>query len=242
MQNLDPLEDAEPGDVDSLLIDQPGGQTQRHNKDLFVKRGGVGVLGRPVAAIALYTLQTYAPAGGQGYRTSMRGGGPLTTLIAAGREQQPPRLWDLLWPNVSPGEAFDGALPAENVFPWLAATRTSEGDRATTQLQAHPLQAFWSMPRRIRLQFEPAGTRVCGLTGRWDEIVATTFRTKNRGVKYEGWLHPLSPFVKVKTTELPSSVKANPGCLSYRNWLGLVQEDLERGRHPAPHLPRQARP
>ena len=76
--------------IENLLIDAAGENTQKLNKDLFVKRGRADVLGRPAAAMALITLQGYAPSGGQGHRTSMRGGGPLTTLVeprANGREQ-----------------------------------------------------------------------------------------------------------------------------------------------------------
>ena len=58
MQDLDPLEDVEARGIESLLIDQPGDQTLRYNKDLFVKRGGIGLLGRPAAAMALYTTTT----------------------------------------------------------------------------------------------------------------------------------------------------------------------------------------
>lgn len=56
--------------IDQILIDAAGDQGARLNKDLFVKRGRVDALGRPAAAMALLTLQTYAPAGGQGHRTS----------------------------------------------------------------------------------------------------------------------------------------------------------------------------
>jgi CRISPR system Cascade subunit CasA len=58
-----------PGELDApetLLIEAPGGQTGRDNKTLFVKSGRADQLSRATAAIALYTLQTYAPAGGRG--------------------------------------------------------------------------------------------------------------------------------------------------------------------------------
>ncbi|MFP4679705.1 MAG: type I-E CRISPR-associated protein Cse1/CasA, partial [Chitinispirillaceae bacterium] len=33
------------------------------------------------AAVALFTLQTFAPSGGRGHRVGLRGGGPLTTIL-----------------------------------------------------------------------------------------------------------------------------------------------------------------
>ena len=71
---------------------------------LLVKRGGAPVLSRAAAAMALFTLQTYAPSGGAGHRTGFRGGGPLTTLALPGPPPgEPPTLWHLLWANVGPG-------------------------------------------------------------------------------------------------------------------------------------------
>jgi len=76
--------------VSSLLMEMPGAQTLKDNADHFVKRGGASLLSRKGAAIALLTLQTNAPSGGAGHRTSLRGGGPATTLIIPRREDAGP--------------------------------------------------------------------------------------------------------------------------------------------------------
>lgn len=103
-QDLYPAELKERNDVGALLIDAPGDKTSKLNKDLFIKRDGVSALCLPYAAAALVTLQTYAPTGGKGHRTSMRGGGPLTMLIAPRRTRGNgaplTTLWDLIWANV----------------------------------------------------------------------------------------------------------------------------------------------
>ena len=65
---------------DMLFIDSAGGNTAKNNADLMVRRGRYPRLDPALAAMALYTLQSQAPAGGAGNRTSMRGGGPLVTL------------------------------------------------------------------------------------------------------------------------------------------------------------------
>ena len=156
LQDLDPLEDAEEKGVAALLIDAPGAHTLRNNADLFVKRRGTPVLCRATAAMALYTLSAYAPSGGVGHRTSLRGGGPLTTLVVASHESYGATLWGRLWPNVetkeqigwrTAGAGVDDHLSA--IFPWLVPTRTSnprDGGRRTTPDDVHPLQVYWGMP------------------------------------------------------------------------------------------------
>jgi CRISPR system Cascade subunit CasA len=80
--------------IGALLIDIPGENTMQRNTDHFIKRGGVEKLCSVCTATTLFTLQTNAPAGGQGHRTGLRGGGPLTPLIMGDT------LWQTIWLNV----------------------------------------------------------------------------------------------------------------------------------------------
>jgi CRISPR system Cascade subunit CasA len=127
----------------------------------------------------LLTLQTYAPAGGAGHRTSLRGGGPLSTLVdprqeSSGRSLAHERpLWEKLWANVQTREALSGLPSAVAVssldaaFPWLRTTRVSNpkaGGGETPPTATHPLEAYFGLPRRIRLEFGDQGR--CDLTGR----------------------------------------------------------------------------
>ncbi len=207
--------------VEALLIDAPA--------EHVVKPGGIRVLSRRGAAIVLATLQTCAPAGGAGNRTSLRGGGPLTTLVVPGTtDGNPPALWHRLWANVP--EGF-GATPAEtlSVFPWLTSTRVS--DKAsktpiTTPLDVHKAQAFFGLPRRIRLKFEANPDRLpCDLTGDIDDVIVREYVTKPWGANYTGWgkEHPLSPSYKPTPTAaefLPVHLKTSR--VGYRQWLGFV--------------------
>ena len=89
--------------VQALLIDAPGEKTIKDNTDHFIKRDGVHGLCSSCAATALFTFQTNAPSGGQGHRTSLRGGGPLTTLIVLdpqGSEIEIETLWHNIWLNI----------------------------------------------------------------------------------------------------------------------------------------------
>ena len=248
MQDFDLLENAKTEAVSALLIETPGAQTLRNNADLFVKRGGGPVISRAATAMALFTLNAFAPAGGAGHRTSLRGGGPMTTLVCADRPGCGSTLWGRLWPNVETRTQLKARANDDHplddypkIFPWLKDTRVSNpkgGGRPTTPRDASPLQVYWGMPRRIRINFEDAAGRDCGLTGASDSVVAGSYRTKNYGTNYsEGFEHPLSPYYRQKpkdTVWLP--VHPKPGGLNYRLWPGLVVDDGNNMRRTAKAL------
>jgi CRISPR system Cascade subunit CasA len=236
-QDLEPL-NGEPNGVEALFIDAPGGNTLRENADHFVKRGRNAVLSRAGAAIALATLQTSAPLGGAGHRTSLRGGGPLTTLVVPGTSDwTEPTLWQRLWTNVPYGFAAD-AKNFTKVFPWLVPTRVSDkGGQATTSSDVHKAQAFFGMPRRIRLVFaENSEGRACDLLSIVDDVVVTGYVTRPWGTNYTGWsrAHPLSPYYKPKPADaefLPLHLQSSR--VGYRDWLGTVIDHQEGSRVPA---------
>ncbi len=228
--------------VEQLLCDAPGEQSIKLNKDLFFKRNLVPTMGLPGAAMALVTLQSYAPAGGQGHRVSLRGGGPLTTLVDPRPELETSRaselsLWRLLWANV-PTEELLGTLGGKMdgnpnlIFPWLAATNTSSGKspKRVFPSDAHPLQAFFGMPRRIRLAINPAPTQ-CAITGRDSSCSVTAFHMKNFGVSYEKWVHPLTPYYQSDQGFLPTH--GSPQGLGWRDWGALTLGYPDGTRLPA---------
>ena len=221
---------AEP--VERLLIEAPGDSTVKKNTDLLVRRGQVATLGRPAAAIALFTFQAWAPAGGAGNRTGLRGGGPLSTVVLPGAATT---LWRMLWANVPLGEPPD-AHDLPRIFPWLAPTTTSDGGRTVTPGQAHPLQAWWGMPRRIRLDFAEGDLTPCGLNGVPDTVQVTGWRQRPQGINYGQWggLHPLTPWYRVKPMSEVLPVHPQPGGIGYRHWVGLVVAEQSGLRGPAP--------
>ena len=241
LQDLDPLDGAKKENVAALLMEMPGAQTLRNNADLFVKRGGMPRLCRAAAAMALFTLSCYAPAGGAGHRTSLRGGGPMTTLVVARHRVFADTLWGRLWPNVETAEQMRGRVAggqeADSVFPWLSATRTSNtkaGGGVTTPANIDPRQVYWGMPRRIRLNFEAAENRPCAMTDIRDSVIVSSYRTKNYGTNYsEGFEHPLTPYYRNKPGSGKLPVHPNPGGITYRQWPGLVFWSGDKLREPA---------
>lgn len=232
MQDLDPLAGCRTSDIFDLLIDQPTETAIKDNTDLFVKRSRTGDMCPACASAALFILQTLSPQGGRGHRTGLRGGGPLTTLVLG------QTLWQTVWLAVLPEREFfrlagpgEGNGP-ETRFPWTGPTRTSDNNEITGPTDIHPDQYYWAMPRRIRLE-DPDRTGRCGLCGRNNQPLFTAYRTKNLGTNYDGpFQHPLSPHARGKDGAfLP--VHGQPGGLTYRHWLGLVQTTSDRTRRPA---------
>ena len=169
----------------------------------------------------------------------------MTTLVVTDHAKLGRTLWGRLCPNVESCEQVDergsdttANIGAERIFPWLVPTRTSNpkaGGRPTTPADVHPLQIHWGMPRRIRLRFEEAKERRCGLTAADDSIVVASYRARNYGTNYsEGFLHPLSPYYRKKAKDvvkLPFHPK--PGGVSYRLWPGVVVSSGDGLREPA---------
>ncbi len=191
---------------DMLFVDSAGESTRKHNADLMVKRDRYAALPLPLAAIALYTLQAFAPAGGAGNRTSMRGGGPMVTLVQPLEGGAHP-LWRLLWCNVPEGLPLPARRAAE-ALPWLRPTRMSQNNETVTPAMSHPAEAFFGMPRRLRLLVT-------------DGMVNGVVQKKH-GANYALWSHPLTPYYRKKPGAEPLPVHPKPGKVSYRNWLGLA--------------------
>ncbi|WP_374393202.1 type I-E CRISPR-associated protein Cse1/CasA [Tabrizicola sp.] len=204
LQEMEPLS-GEVGPLDMLFIDSAGANTARNNADLMVHRDRYPALDPALAAMSLYTFQAFAPAGGAGNRTSMRGGGPLVTLVDPGQG-----LWPLIWANVPYGQ------PASvNSLPWMRATRVSDKGLETLPPDGALFgpEAFFGMPRRLRLVADAAG--VAGVI------------QKPSGTNYALWKHPLSPYYRMKpgTEWLPKHPRA--GRFGYRNWLGILAREAK---------------
>jgi len=226
------------GEIDGLLIDMPGESTTKKNTDHFVKRKTVVGMCPSCTATALFAMQTNAPAGGQGNRTSLRGGGPLTTLVVADKQHE--TLWQLVWLNVLELKTFSNICGNADLttecskFPWMAKTLTSEKEENFCLPNGfHPAVMFWGMPRRISLNLENILTGNCDICGMLSDSLIQQYQQKNFGMNFIGaWLHPLSPYNAGNGDE-PVPAHPQPGGVSYRHWLGLVQQDNGDNKMPA---------
>jgi CRISPR system Cascade subunit CasA len=233
MQDFE-LKEGEEKPIASLFIESPGAKTIKDNLDHFNKRDSLTYLDPYWAATALYTMQSFAPAGGVGHRVGVRGGGPLSTLILpCDLEERPSTLWEKLWINVlskrdiistCKSNDYEKNTP-ESIFPWIKSTKISEGKgNELFPNECHPFHVYFAMPRRIRLLFTET-KQTCSLTGNECAKVVTGFITKNYGNCYSGpWIHPLNAYRidKKKPDEPPLSIKGQPGGVHYRHWLALT--------------------
>jgi len=214
---------------DMLFIDSAGGQTATNNADLVTRRGRYPALSLPIAAMALQALQAFAPSGGSGNRTSMRGGGPMITLVQPQRTGPAP-LWRFLWANTPAGAPLEPNR-LEEALPWMRRTRTSEKGELTQPPEMHgtPNECFFGMPRRLRLVF--AEDR-CAITGEEGPAVVGVIQ-RPRGTNYGEWLHPLTPYYRQKAGDPWLPVHPKAGTFGYRNWLGILFTGGRDDRRPA---------
>ncbi len=65
------------------------------------------------------------------------------------------------------------------VFPWLGPTRTSElAGAVVTHDQVNKLQAYWGMPRRIRIDFNTTTVGNCDICGEQSDALLSLMTTK----------------------------------------------------------------
>ncbi len=217
LQDWEPLDGV--GDpCERLFIDSAGGSTARKNQDLMVRRDRYRELPLPLAAMSLYALQAFAPAGGAGNRTSLRGGGPMVALVRPGTEG----LWPLIWANVPRGVPLEAE--GLDALPWMRPTKSSKskGRHVPESLpdSSSPSgpdpEVFFGQPRRLRLVAR-------------DGFV-TRFVQKPYGANYPSsrWRHPLTPYYAQGTDFLP--VHPRPGSFGYRQWRGVILQSDSRRR------------
>ncbi|MBW1672902.1 MAG: type I-E CRISPR-associated protein Cse1/CasA [Deltaproteobacteria bacterium] len=227
-----------------LLIDAPTDNTIKDNIDLFVKRtsqtktdDGV-IFCLPCVAAALFTIQTFAPSGGGGGGgkfTSLRGGGPLSTIVVENT------LWKTLWLNVMEMSYFysNKNYPIEHTFPWLQPGKfiRSKKGRAITSEEMDPLHVYWGMPRRVFFDIKYGEIeKQCFVCGCMTNKYSGNYKDLTMGISYfvgsgknkkPSWvypLHPLSPYF-IDKDGTPAAIHPQSGGIGYRHWLGLVQSD-----------------
>ncbi len=226
--------------VSYLLIGSPTDNTVKENKDHFQKRSkGNDSFCLACAAAALYTLQTFAPSGGSGGEgkfTSLRGGGPLSTLVLG------ESLWETVWLNVIIGGPFSAKPPSARVFPWLDPSsfiNVAAPIKTVHSSDMEPEHVYWGMPRRIHLELAENCRRsqcsVCGVDADlvcvqfWDMTGGLTYQHKAGSQKRPSWIdprHPLSPYNEGGDKRV-SAVHPRPGGIGYRHWLGLIENSTE---------------
>lgn len=199
LQNLEPLDGATKP-LDYLFIDCASENAREKNFDVSVHRDRYLALDLPLAAMTLYTYQTYLPSGGPGGTSGLRGGGPLVTLADTQSD-----LWGLIWANVP-----EGTPSSSEDLPWMRPTQLSREKQETLPPDGlrFGVEGFFGMPRRLRL-LEKSGLII-------------GYIEKKPGQKYQLWVHPLSPHRRKEKDQPWSAVATPPGHFGYTNWIGIT--------------------
>lgn len=227
MQDFEELE-CKSKPIEWILIGAPTENTLVENRDHFIKRNTVTGMCLSCCSAALFAMQTNAPMGGPGYRTSLRGGGPLTTLICGDGNFD--TLWQNIWLNALEEKNFktlcnSKLVAPEETFPWFSKHKLQ-----VTEQSIHPTQLFWAMPRRIRLDLSQSAKGICDVCATETSYLIKYYREVNKGTKYLAPVkHPLSPYDNRKG----KGVLVKAGGVGYRHWLGFVLPDKNKNIDPA---------
>lgn len=220
MQDHASLDDVSEKHLQLLLLDGPSENALNNNTDHFVKRDQTMRFSPAVAAMALYTFQTnvhYTAAGaGHSHQSTLRGPGPVTTIVLG------ETLWQTVWLNTILQGEFD-ALGASaerhsdhDIFCWLAPIRGSEAKQEITREDVHPAHMYWPTPRRIRL-IRDSDKGECSVSAKSQPAVFSKYKTDSDGIDYHPpWNYPLCP-----NTGL-NAVKTSSSQLGYQQWTEFV--------------------
>jgi CRISPR system Cascade subunit CasA len=196
-----------------------------------------------VAALLLLSQQLNTPnsaAGKEGqHRSSLRSGGPLTTIVMG------ENLWQTLWGNVLPEPVFNRICgdseknELSNKLPWMGKTRDSKDNINIYPVDAHPLAMYFSTVRRTWFNCVRLDNQKCDILEQFGDgtplsgIFVDSLETKPFGNNYDLWLHPLSPY-RDADNSISFYKPQNAGMIGYRHWSGIVVENQATGVKPAP--------
>lgn len=175
----------DPTPMDKLLAGLTGA-----TNSCFVNEPGLGdCLCGGCAAIALFNLASNSPSFGGGFKGSLRGGAPVTTLI------QGEHLRQTVWLNVLSEERLLQCLP------WHEATRSQQptwvapikaGETIPVQNIGVLRGLFWQ-PGHIELM-PPQAQQACSCCGFVEKQVYTGFNKAKFNFTIDGlWPHPHGP-------------------------------------------------
>jgi len=230
--------------IEKMLMESPGENTEKFNKDHFFKRNQFEKICESCAAMALFSFQQNTQGFGSGHRVNLRGKGYLTTLVVIDENFESDferKLWANIWLNVLEQDWFyrdgcsEGNKEISDIFPWMNKTRIStaikvdkktvyiEGGVGTYPESVNRLQLFWSMPCRIKLQIQNNDCK-CSLCNKSTKSVVNGFNIQKYGVDYLGdWRHPLTPHFLDKNGS-GKTFKVPINGVHYQHWLGLSQK------------------
>ena len=224
--------------IEMLGLERPGENTRKLRTDWFYKHDEVKGVHPHAAAMMLLSAQAFAPQSGSGYKVSIRGSSPLSTIIEIKSNPQnsdkPPTLWHQIAVNLLDSQSME-SLTADksknqlsDIFPWMEPERFV--GKSIHPQDAHPLQAYFAMPQRFKLELSDNSGN-CSLTGKHTNRLIESFIKTKKGVDYQlNWIHPLCP---IQVSDKDGRYAMRKGAVGHRNW-PVYAMTLSDTSEPAP--------
>lgn len=179
------VEAADETPIQKLLIGLPEG----NNHAFFNEVGEVRNLSGPVAAIALFNQASNSPSFGGGFKGSLRGGAPITTLVAGKTDN----LREMIWLNVLTLPRIQERLPRWTLDykrdqpTWVKPVREGQTIRRSEIGLIRGL--FWQSARVELVRAQVATP--CDVLGGASGLAYSGFRKEKFSFTIEGlWPHP----------------------------------------------------
>lgn len=214
-------------DASVLVFEAPGAKTVEDNTDFFVSRSDIASVCPHCAPVSLFLSNAHARQGGQGYRTTARGGSALAVLVRGAT------LWETVVLNLLPAPDFAArfAVPGApaNVYPWTSGVDTFTAGAVSPE-QVGAFGTLWWCPVALHLVEDQNEDQMpCSQCGEAHPThVRRVFKaaTKSRGI--EGVMHPRTAWSPHNKTGrlLPLQVPSNG--LQLEDWLALSLGKSER--------------
>lgn len=211
--------------IQKLFIGLPEG----NNHKFFDPEGAITAVCGGCAAIALFNQASCCPSFGGGFKGSLRGSAPITTLVDA------PDLRQRIWQNVLPQDQQSGWQQATRDLPsWIDPVRPGETVYAVDIGLRRGL--FWQ-PARVELRGTGAG--MCASCGHVSQRTYAGFSKEKFNYTVEGlWRHPHSPQIWWKKNGQPERRYASftttaPAWTQLTQFVIETPGDVKEGHRPA---------
>lgn len=211
--------------IQKLFIGLPEG----NNHKFFDPEGAITAVCGGCAAIALFNQASCCPSFGGGFKGSLRGSAPITTLVDA------PDLRQRIWQNVLPQHQQSNWRQATRDLPsWIDPVRSGETVYAVDIGLRRGL--FWQ-PARVELR--SGGVGVCGSCGHVSQQTYADFSKEKFNYTVDGlWMHPHSPLVWRNKNGEPerhyaSFTTASPAWTQLTQFVIETPGEAKEGHHPA---------
>lgn len=221
MQDISIKDNGNRTNILKLIPGIVGEKTIENNQDFFVKSSQISGISIPNLISGLYLYQNYclSETGGRNGRHhgSLRGRNTMVVFVI----KEAGSLWENLWLNVIQKNTFETHIQSgltDLSFEWMNNTPNGK-EKSDSNMNLNDI--YWSMPRRVWIDFSELVNGICDLTSEKAKVVQNIF-IKENGIEYKTKItqHPLIPYLKDSEGLRP--IKIRPEGVNYGDWLSFI--------------------